>query len=249
MTAHIVIPARLASTRLPEKLLLKAGGKSVLQHTYEAALRAQSVSGVTVAVDDPRLATEVDGFGGQALLTRQDHPCGTDRIAEVAALLTDVDLIVNVQGDEPEIDSAAIDLVVSMLESNPGAAMATVATPIRDGKLLDDPSCVKVVMGAGQRAVYFSRAAVPHVRGGVNEAQLLAEPPHFWHHVGLYAYRRDFLLWFAGQPPGQLEQLEKLEQLRAIEAGRQIVVGRVESAARGIDTLEDFEAFRQRVEG
>lgn len=249
MTAHIVIPARLASTRLPEKLLLKAGGKSVLQHTYEAALRAQFVSGVTVAVDDPRLATEVDGFGGQALLTSQDHPSGTDRIAEVARLLPEIGLIVNVQGDEPEIDPGAIDLVVELLESDPEAVMATVATPIRDEKLLDDPACVKVVMGEGGAAVYFSRAGVPHVRGGVTEADLLAEPPHFWHHIGLYAYRREFLLWFASQPPGRLEQLEKLEQLRAIEAGKKILVGRVESAARGIDTLEDFEAFRMRVEG
>lgn len=247
MAAHIVIPARLASTRLPEKLLLNAGGKSVLQHTYEAALRAKSASGVTVAVDDPRLATEVDGFGGQALLTSQDHPSGTDRIAEVARLLPEIGLIVNVQGDEPEIDPGAIDLVVELLESDPEAVMATVATPIRDEKLLDDPACVKVVMGEGGAAVYFSRAGVPHVRGGVTEADLLAEPPHFWHHIGLYAYRREFLLWFASQPPGRLEQLEKLEQLRAIEAGKKILVGRVESAARGIDTLEDFEAFRMRM--
>lgn len=248
MPAHIVIPARLASTRLPEKLLLRAAGKSVLQHTYEAALRATLCHGVTVAVDDPRLAQEVSDFGGQALLTDPLHVSGTDRIAEVARALPNADPIINVQGDEPEIDPAAIDLVVTLLEQFPEAAMATVACPLREASQLSDPSCVKVVMGGVQRAIYFSRAAVPHAREGVSDALLAAEPPHYWHHLGLYAYRREFLLWFASQPPGRLEQLEKLEQLRAIEAGRAIVVGRVESAAVGIDTLADFEAFRARVE-
>jgi 3-deoxy-manno-octulosonate cytidylyltransferase (CMP-KDO synthetase) len=248
MPTHIVIPARLASTRLPEKLLLRAGGKSVLQHTYDAASRATCADGVTVAVDDPRLAQEVDEFGGRALLTRLDHASGTDRIAEVAAGLPDAEVIINVQGDEPEIDPAAIDLVAQLLNDHPHAVMATVATPIRRAELMDDPACVKVVIGDRRIAIYFSRSAVPHVRGGATEAHLQADPPLFWQHVGLYAYRRDFLLWFASQPPGRLEQVEKLEQLRAVEAGKQIVVGHVDSAARGIDTLSDFESFRQRVE-
>lgn len=248
MPAQIVIPARLASTRLPEKLLLRAGGKSVLQHTYEAASRAACAAGVTVAVDDPRLAQEVDAFGGQAMMTNPQHPSGTDRIAEVAAMLPAADILINVQGDEPEIDPAAIDLVAGLLQNDPQAAMATVATPIRDASRLSDPSCVKVVIGRDGRALYFSRAAVPHVRDGVTPSVLAAEPPLFWHHVGLYAYRREFLQWFAAEPPGQLEQAEKLEQLRALQAGHPIVVGRVESAAAGIDTLADFEAFRSRVE-
>lgn len=246
---QIVIPARLASTRLPEKLLLRAGGKSVLQHTYEAVGRAACATAVTVAVDDPRLAQEVDSFGGNAMMTSPHHTSGTDRIAEVAALLPAADILINVQGDEPEIDPAAIDLVAGLLQQYPGAAMATVATPIRHASRLSDPGCVKVVMGGDARAIYFSRAAVPHVRDGISPAVLMTEPPLFWHHVGLYAYRRDFLNWFAAQPPGSLEQAEKLEQLRALEAGHQIVVGRVESAAAGIDTLADFEAFRSRVEG
>lgn len=248
MPAQIVIPARLASTRLPEKLLLRAGGKSVLQHTYEAASRAACAAGVTVAVDDPRLAQEVDAFGGQAMMTNPQHPSGTDRIAEVAAMLPAADILINVQGDEPEIDPAAIDLVAGLLQNDPQAAMATVATPIRDASRLSDPSCVKVVIGRDGRALYFSRAAVPHVRDGVTPSVLAAEPPLFWHHVGLYAYRREFLQWFAAEPPGQLEQAEKLEQLRALQAGHPIVVGRVESAAAGIDTLADFETFRSRVE-
>jgi 3-deoxy-manno-octulosonate cytidylyltransferase (CMP-KDO synthetase) len=249
VSVHIVIPARLASTRLPEKLLLEAGGKSVLQHTYEASARAGCADGVMVAVDDSRLQLLVNGFGGQAVMTRPDHVSGTDRIAEVAHQMPDAEMIVNVQGDEPEIDPAAIDLVVELLRANPDASMATVATPIRDARLLDDPACVKVVMGANHGAVYFSRSAVPHVRGGVTAVELGAEPPYFWHHIGLYAYRREFLLWFASQPAGRLEQVERLEQLRAIEAGKKIVVGRVESAARGIDTREDFEVFRRRIEG
>lgn len=248
MSTQIVIPARLASTRLPEKLLLRAGGKSVLQHTYEAASRAACATGVTVAVDDPRLAQEVDAFGGQAMMTNPRHPSGTDRIAEVAALLPAADILINVQGDEPEIDPAAIDLVAGLLQKHPEAAMATVATPIRHASRLSDPGCVKVVIGRDGRALYFSRAAVPHVRDGITPAVLAAEPPLFWHHVGLYAYRREFLQWFAAEPPGQLEQVEKLEQLRALQAGQPIVVGRVESAAAGIDTLADFEAFRSRIE-
>lgn len=246
--AQIVIPARLASTRLPEKLLLRAGGKSVLQHTFEAASRATCAASVTVAVDDPRLAQEVAGFGGNAVMTNPHHTSGTDRIAEVAALLPAADILINVQGDEPEIDPAAIDLVAGLLQRHGDAAMATVATPIRDVSRLSDPGCVKVVVGDDAQALYFSRAAVPHVRDGIIPAVLMAEPPLFWHHVGLYAYRRDFLSWFAAQPPGQLEQAEKLEQLRALGAGHKIVVGRVESAAAGIDTLADFEAFRSRVE-
>ena len=246
--AQIVIPARLASTRLPEKLLLRAAGKSVLQHTYEAASRAACAERVIVAVDDPRLAVEVDEFGGNALMTDPGHASGTDRVAEVAGTMPTADVLINVQGDEPEIDPAAIDLVAGLLQRHPDAAMATVATPIRDEARLADPGCVKVVIGAEDRAIYFSRAAVPHVRGGVTPVLLATEPPVFWHHIGLYAYRREFLAWFAQQPPGRLEEAEKLEQLRALEAGRQIVVGRLESATSGIDTLEDFEAFRSRIE-
>lgn len=248
MQVQIVIPARLASTRLPEKLLLRAAGKSVLQHTYEAASRAACGERVIVAVDDPRLAIEVDEFGGHALLTDPRHASGTDRVAEVSASIPEADVLVNVQGDEPEIDPSAIDLVAGLLQKYPQAMMATVATPIRDSRRLEDPSCVKVVIGANHQALYFSRAAVPHVRGGVSALELEAEPPLFWHHIGLYAYRREFLEWFAAQPPGRLEEAEKLEQLRALEAGRPIVVGRLESATPGIDTLEDFEAFRHRVE-
>lgn len=249
MRVQIVIPARLASTRLPEKLLLTVGGKSVLQHTYEAASRSQVASGVIVAVDDPRLAHEVDSFGGQVRLTSPACQSGTDRVAEVAAELTDTEIFVNVQGDEPEIDPAAIDRVAQLLIEHPEADMATVARPIRDAETLLNPNCVKVVLGDDARAIYFSRAAVPYARDGVTPSLLQADPPLYWHHIGLYAYRRDFLLWFAKQQPvASLEAVEKLEQLRAVQAGKQIVVAPVESAAAGIDTLEDFQAFAARWE-
>jgi 3-deoxy-manno-octulosonate cytidylyltransferase (CMP-KDO synthetase) len=246
MRVQIVIPARLASTRLPEKLLMSVGGKSILQHTYESALRSTVAVGVIVAVDDPRLAYNVSEFGGNVRLTSPDCQSGTDRIAQVAAELPDVDIFVNVQGDEPEIDPKAIDLVAQTLLDHPEADMATVAKPIRDPDLLTNPNCVKVVVGNDRKAVYFSRACVPYARDGVSPSLLHQEPPMYWHHVGLYAYRRDFLLWFARQSPSLLESVEKLEQLRALSADRHIIVARVETAAAGIDTLDDFNAFSSR---
>ena len=197
---QIVIPARLKSTRLPEKLLLRVGGKSVLQHTYEAAQRATRANSVIVAVDHTRLADEVKSFGGEWIMTSSDHARGTDRIAEVAWKVPNVSVFVNVQGDEPEIDSTAIDLVIQTLIDDPTADMATVGTPIRCPKLLNDPSCVKIVMGAGGRAVYFSRSVVPYSRDLITKRTLAQEPPLYWHHVGLYAYRREFLHWYTNQP-------------------------------------------------
>ena len=245
----IVIPARLASSRLPEKLLRQAGGKTVLRHTYEAARGSQIAGDVVVAVDDQRLADEVDSFGGRWIMTSPDCASGTDRIAEVAAAMPQVDVFINVQGDEPEIDPATIDTVAKKLIDSPGADMATAGVPLRSAESLGDPNCVKIVMGQGGQAVYFSRAAVPHLRDGELEYSLQAEPPLFWHHIGLYAYRRDFLQWFSSQAPSLLEQTEKLEQLRAIESGRRIMVARVESGTPGIDTMSDLQAFVDRLKG
>lgn len=244
---HVVIPARLASTRLPEKLLLRVAGKSVLQYTYEAACKSTISQGITIAVDDEKLADEVHSFGGHCVMTSPACQSGTDRLAEVAAQLSDVDIFVNVQGDEPEIDPRSIDLVANALVDNPWADIATAARPIRDLETLQNPNCVKAVIGEGGRALYFSRAAVPFVRDGMNADILASEPPLFWHHLGLYAYRRSFLQWFANQPLGRLEQTEKLEQLRALENGRQIVVARIEAAPAGIDTQADFDAFASRL--
>jgi 3-deoxy-manno-octulosonate cytidylyltransferase (CMP-KDO synthetase) len=253
----IVIPARLASTRLAEKLLRQAAGKSILQRTFEAACRCSVTQDVVVAVDDQRLADEVDSFGGSWMMTSQACNSGTDRIAEVAAAMPEVDVFVNVQGDEPEIEAAVIDRVANALIKTPQADISTAGTPIREQSILEDPACVKIVMAqtssvdsAGQgRAIYFSRSAVPHCRDGVDETSLFAEPPLFWLHIGLYAYRREFLTWFAERPPSLLEETERLEQLRAIEAGKEIVVARVESAAPGIDTEADLAAFIGRLQG
>lgn len=254
MRCRIVIPARLASTRLPEKLLRRAGGKTVLQHTFEAASRASVADGIVVAVDDQRIADEVESFGGQWIMTSPNCASGTDRIAEVARGLPETEVFVNVQGDEPEIDPGVIDSVARLLIVDDKADMSTAGTPIRDARLLNDPSCVKIVMGsddqaggAGQgRAVYFSRAAIPFARDKINDSVLANEPPIYWHHIGLYAYRREFLAWFTAQPPSLLEQTERLEQLRAIEAGKTILVARTESATPGIDTQQDLDDFIQR---
>jgi 3-deoxy-manno-octulosonate cytidylyltransferase (CMP-KDO synthetase) len=235
MTSQIVIPARLASTRLPRKLLLRETGKSVIQHTYESALRATRAVGVCVAADCVEIFDEVRSFGGRAEMTSPAAPSGTDRVAEVARGMTDVDIIVNVQGDEPEIAGRSIDLAVELLEGNPWAAMSTLATPIRCRRRLDDPACVKVVFDSGGRALYFSRSPIPRPREW-DEALLSTDPPTFYQHVGLYAYRREFLLRLAAMPPSPLEQIEKLEQLRVLEAGHSILVGTIDQPTFGIDT-------------
>jgi 3-deoxy-manno-octulosonate cytidylyltransferase (CMP-KDO synthetase) len=246
MTTQIVIPARLASTRLPRKLLLSETGRTLLQHTYEAASRSRRAAGVIVAADCAEIADAARAFGGQVQLTRIDHASGTDRVAEVAARLPDAHILVNVQGDEPELSGASIDLVVELLEDNADVPMATLATPIRDRRQLEDPSCVKVARDARGRALYFSRSVIPHPRQW-DDALLAADPPVFLQHVGLYAYRRDFLLKLAATPPCRLEQIERLEQLRVLDAGHEIIVGMVDEPTVGIDTAEDYRAFVERV--
>ncbi|MEN6406850.1 MAG: 3-deoxy-manno-octulosonate cytidylyltransferase [Thermoguttaceae bacterium] len=245
MTSQIVIPARLASTRLPQKLLLRETGKTLIQHTYESARRAQHPSGVCVATDHADIFNEVRRFGGQVEMTDPNAPSGTDRVAEVARRMTDVDVIVNVQGDEPEISGRSIDLAVELLEQNPSAVMSTLATPIRSRKQWKDPACVKVVFDASGRALYFSRSPIPCPRHW-DDSLLKADPPTFYQHVGLYAYRRDFLLKLAAMPPSTLEQIEKLEQLRVLEAGHAILVGVVDEPTFGIDTPDDYQAFVEK---
>jgi len=257
LRSHIVIPARLASTRLPRKLLLAETGKPLIQHTYEAARSAKKPRGICVAADCEEIAAVVRGFGGHVRLTSPNCASGTDRIAEVVEQLGDVDVVVNVQGDEPELSGTAIDLVVELLEMHPDAAMATLATPIRGREKLQDPACVKVVMAGvrdqepeetsstANRALYFSRAAIPHAREWRDDL-LLAEPPHFYQHLGLYAYRREFLLKLAKLPRSPLETLENLEQLRVLEHGYEILVGIVDEPTIGIDTPADYAAFVER---
>ena len=244
MKTVIVIPARLASTRLPRKLLLDETGQTLLQHTYEAASRCQRVDRVIVAADSQEIAQAVQAFGGEVMMTDPKHTCGTDRVAEVARSL-ECDVIVNVQGDEPEIDPRSIDLVIDLLADTPKADVATVATPIRNRDLLEDPACVKVVRDDGQFAMYFSRSVIPHPRRW-EDGLLQQSPALFWQHVGLYAYRRPFLLEAPALPVAAIESTESLEQLRWLHAGYAIRVGEVAQAAPGIDTPNDYAAFVSR---
>ncbi|MBI2825372.1 MAG: 3-deoxy-manno-octulosonate cytidylyltransferase [Planctomycetia bacterium] len=245
-TSLIVIPARLASTRLPRKMLLRDTGKSLLQHTFEAASRAARPSGVCVATDHEEILAEVRSFGGQAEMTSATCASGTDRVAEIARHRPDVDIFVNVQGDEPELAGHSIDLVVELLERDPSLMMSTLATPIRSREQLLDPACVKVVFDGRGRAMYFSRSPIPYVRDW-HDRLLLDQPPNFYQHVGLYAYRREFLLEIAQTLPAKLEQLEKLEQLRVLASGYAIAVGVVDDPTFGIDTAADYQAFVRRV--
>ncbi len=243
--SFMVIPARLASTRLPRKLLLNETGKPLIQHTYEAARRACRPDGLCVAADHDEIAAAVRAFGGEVRMTSPDCASGTDRVAEVARALPDADIFVNVQGDEPELAGSTIDLVIELLESNPTSVMATLATPIRNRAQFEDPSCVKVALAPNGRALYFSRSPIPHARQW-EDRLLTADPPHFYQHVGLYAYRRDFLLLLASLPRTPLEKLENLEQLRVLESGYSIVVGVVNEPTVGIDTPADYRAFVDR---
>lgn len=247
MIGEIVIPARLASTRLPEKLLLRETGRTVLEHTYRACQYASLPSGITVAVDDARLFDEVTAFGGRAQMTDWNAQSGTDRVAEVARTRPDVEVFVNVQGDEPEIAGTSIDAVMQLLISNPNAQVATLATPIRGRSDLEDPACVKVVRALDGTALYFSRSVIPYPRTW-EDSLLARDPALFLQHLGIYAYRRAFLMELPTMPSSSLEQLEKLEQLRFLQAGCRIAVGVVGNSPRGIDTREDYDRFKARFE-
>ena len=245
MRSVIVIPARLASTRLPEKLLLDQTGKTLVQHTYESAGQASKPNDLIVATDHQRIATVVSAFGGKCVMTSADATSGTDRVAEVARKLDDVDIVVNVQADEPEISAAAIDLAISLLEESPAAPMATLATPIRSREQFNDPSCVKVVFDGTGNAMYFSRSPIPCAREWENSL-LEEQPPLFYQHIGLYAYRREFLLELAKLPRCDQERVESLEQLRVLHAGHKIRVGVIGEPTIGIDTPDDYTAFVAR---
>jgi 3-deoxy-manno-octulosonate cytidylyltransferase (CMP-KDO synthetase) len=239
-----VIPARFASTRLPGKPLLSATGRPLIQHVVEAARSARSLDRIIVATDDRRIADVVIGFGGEVAMTRADHATGTDRVAEVAAQLDRARIIVNLQGDEPEVSGEALDRAVALLEQDPEAPMSTLATPIRDEATYRDPACVKVVRSARGRALYFSRSPIPCHRDGLPEGD--PSRPIALLHLGLYAYRREFLLSIGSLPASPLEAAEKLEQLRVLDAGYPIAVGLVDEPGIGIDTADDYRRFVER---
>ncbi len=238
MPATIIIPARYASSRLPGKPLLDRTGKPLIQHVVENVSRADDAGRVVVATDDERIVRAVEDFGGTAVLTREDHPSGTDRLAEAAVILqlAPEDIVINVQGDEPDIGPAVISRLYGLL-SESGAPMATLCTPLSDREA-DNPNAVKVVMGKENTALYFSRSKIPYDREQTGVEYRL--------HLGIYAYRNWFLQTVASLPPTPLEQAEKLEQLRVLENGYAIAVCTVEYQGIGIDTPEDYEAFVTR---
>ena len=218
----------------------------MIQRVYEQAGKSDAIARLVVATDNQEIYDHVAGFGGEACMTHPDHPSGTDRCYEAFTQLGEAfDYIVNIQGDEPEIEPEQIDLLVEALVQNLAADMATLATPIRDLNDLESPSCVKVVCAADGHALYFSRAPVPFCRDLDPETALRSESPWLLH-LGVYAYRREYLLQLTRQPPSRLEQLERLEQLRALEAGATIQVAVVEHRTVGIDTPEDYARFVER---
>lgn len=241
-----IIPARLASSRLPHKLLLDSTGKPLIQYVWEIAKRCPELDDVIVATDSDEIATAVTAFGGRAELTGE-HPSGTDRVAEVVRrCCDDATMIVNLQGDEPELECDTISALVQALQ-NTDAEMATVAAPMDDPDAVNSPDCVKVVVNDLGQAMYFSRSAIPFCRDASVADTMESHKESPWKlHVGLYAYRRDFLLKLTTMPTSSLEDLEKLEQLRALQSGATIQVVTVAEAAIGIDTPSDYAAFVSR---
>lgn len=239
-----IIPARFASERFPGKVIADLLGKPLIVHTYERAMEATCLSRVLVATDDDRVTEALAPYDIEVVMTSPDHPSGTDRIAEVARG-TSADIIVNVQGDEPMLDPRSIDRAVEALINNPDADMATARHAITDRADIDDPNVVKVVCDTNGVALYFSREPIPHVR----DSDSGASAEHvYWQHIGLYVFRRDFLLKYAEMEPTPLELLEKLEQLRALENGHKIAVIDTEFKIIGVDTPEDLERARQLLE-
>jgi len=237
-----VIPARLASSRFPEKVLAAETGKPLVVHVLEQARKARSLDDLVVAADHPRIVAAVEAAGGRAVLTRDDHPNGTSRLAEVATKVA-AEVFVNIQGDEPEIEPDAIDAAVELLHASPWADVATIATPFAAGESPADPNLVKVVLGEGGRALYFSRAPIPFHRDAAKGGAPRATPLR---HVGLYVYRTAFLPTFVSWPPSALEETESLEQLRVLEHGHGIAVAVRTVTSQGIDTPEQYARFVER---
>jgi 3-deoxy-manno-octulosonate cytidylyltransferase (CMP-KDO synthetase) len=231
-----IIPARYESSRFPGKPLADILGKTMIEHVYERSARASRLDRLVVATDDARIAGAVSGFGGEALLTRSDHPSGTDRLAEAARLmgLDDGDIVVNIQGDEPLVDPRMIEALVEALAHERECPMATLVFPGHSLRDYHNPNVVKVVSDSGARALYFSRSPIPFAR------DLTAGSFTFLKHLGFYAYSGSFLQTFTRLTPGRLEDLEKLEQLRALEHGYGIKIAISPVDTRGVDTPEDL---------
>ena len=236
------IPARLGSTRFAGKVLARDTGKFLIQHTWERVRQAKLIDRVLIAADDEKICAAAKSFGAECVLTSTEHKSGTDRIAEVVADI-EADIIVNVQADEPEIDPANIDYVAQLLIDNLDIPMATLAAGFEQAEEISDPNIVKVVVDNSDRAVYFTRAVIPYDR----ESCGLGNVQQYLRHIGIYAYRRDFLLKIAALSQSNLERIEKLEQLRALENGFAILVGKVKYSCDGIDTPQQYAEFVKRV--
>ncbi len=230
-----VIPARYASTRFPGKILAKIAGRPVIEYVVKRASAAEYIDRVLVATDDQRIFDCVRGFGGEAVMTSLDHPTGTDRIGEVIRDIV-CDIVVNVQGDEPAVDPAAVDAAIAPLMADETLVMSTLAAPIADVEDLLSPHVVKVVTGVNGNALYFSRSVLPGSREGVYD---VSSGSYKWH-IGLYVFRRDFLLSFIGLAQTPLEKAENLEQLRALEHGYPIRVITTPYAGTDINTPQDL---------
>ena len=231
-----VIPARFASTRLPGKPLADIAGKPMIQRVYERAMKAKRPAAVLVATDDDRVFQAMQNCNGKAMMTAADHPTGTDRLAEVAAAYADIDVIINVQGDEPLIDPEVIDNLAAAFDEDKDLQMATVMTKM-DEEEKNNPNNVKVVTDKRGYALYFSRSLVPYPRVATGVAT--------YKHIGIYAYKRDFLLNYAKMEPTILEQTESLEQLRVLENGYKIKVIETDCKFVGVDTAEDLEKVNE----
>ncbi len=249
-----IIPAHYGSMRLEGKILADIAGKPMIQHVYERASQAETLQDLLVATDDQRIMDIVAGFGGQVVMTSAEHKSGTDRVAEVAQDRA-CDVVINIQGDEPLIEPAAIDAAVQPFIADSSLAMSTLSTPIRSLRAHLDPSVVKVVVDADGFALYFSRAPVPFFRLDTDAPWPDNKPRQhpesgLWplKHIGLYGYQRQTLLWLASLPQTPLEKTERLEQLRALENGCRIKVIQVDYSPIGVDTPEDLQRVRALLE-
>jgi 3-deoxy-manno-octulosonate cytidylyltransferase (CMP-KDO synthetase) len=234
MKTIALIPARFASSRFPGKPLTLLLGKPLIQWVYEQALQVRDLDGVWVATDDLRIREAVQAFGGRVLMTRDDHPSGSDRLAEAAGLLNlaPEDLVINIQGDQPVFPPELVSQLAGVLRRDPEVVMATPVRRLDDPAAAANPNVVKVVFDRAGRALYFSRSLLPFWRAGA--------PPYFYRHIGIYAYRVQFLKEFVHLPPGRWEAAEKLEQLRALEHGFPIHVVETTGDTREVDTPEDL---------
>lgn len=234
-----IIPARWASTRFPGKLLHPLAGKPMIQHVWERCRGCEAIDEVHIATDDERIAQTARNFGAQVSLTSASHPSGTDRIAEVAQRLPHVTHVLNVQGDEPAVDVQLLHRLATTLHESNNIEMITAATAFPAFADINSPHCVKVVLNRLGYALYFSRSVIPFQQG--------REIPQRFLHLGIYGFKKSFLLKFINWPPSPLEQCEQLEQLRALENGTQIHVLLTTHASVGIDTPEDAQTFEQAV--